>query len=118
MPEWLPGTGFKRTARKWNKTFQEAVNKPFDFVKLQLVSLHIKESLATGIADLDCLNVQASGNALLSFVGGILDEGLTNKVDEEELRYAAVTLYGAGADTVCFLLPTAVDQHYNIAHRQ
>lgn len=100
IPEWLPGAGFKRTARKWNRTFQEAVNKPFDFVKLQLVSLYTKENLATGIAELDCLNVQASGRALPSFVSGVLEKGFTNKDDEEELRYAAVTLYGAGADTV------------------
>lgn len=83
MPEWLPGADFKKTAQKWSETFREVVNKPFDFVKLQLVSLYTKENHTTGIAELDCLNVQASGSALPSFVSGVLEKGLTNQGDEE-----------------------------------
>lgn len=70
------------------------------------------------ISKLDCMNVQASANALPSFVGDVLEKGLANKDDEEKLRYAAVTLYGGGADTVRFLLYTTVDQRFNIIYRQ
>ncbi|KAJ7648324.1 cytochrome P450 [Mycena polygramma] len=29
VPEWIPGAGFKRTARKWKETTRRAVNAPF-----------------------------------------------------------------------------------------
>lgn len=38
LPEWLPGSGFKKTARQWRKTVYRAYNIPFDFVERQMAS--------------------------------------------------------------------------------
>jgi len=84
LPEWLPGAGFKRTARKWRSTLQEFYDKPFEFVKRQM----------------------ATGNSSLSFVEYILENGSVGENDENNLKYAAATLYGAGAETTIVVLAT------------
>ena len=38
MPNWMPGTAFKRTAEEWRGTLMELAEKPFAFVKQQMVS--------------------------------------------------------------------------------
>jgi hypothetical protein len=40
VPDWFPGTGFKRRARHGKKLSTEMVNAPFDMVKQDLVRLH------------------------------------------------------------------------------
>ena len=37
IPEWFPGAGFKRTARKWKEQVQEMVDQPHQWVKEQMV---------------------------------------------------------------------------------
>lgn len=37
LPEWLPGTGFMRTARKWAKDTAAMVDVPYAFTKQQIV---------------------------------------------------------------------------------
>jgi len=39
MPDWLPGTGFKRIAAKWSEDYFSMVNTPFNMVVKGLVSL-------------------------------------------------------------------------------
>jgi hypothetical protein len=39
VPEWFPGAGFKRIAREWNKTVEEMVSAPFQFVQDQMVTI-------------------------------------------------------------------------------
>ena len=44
IPEWVPGATFKKTARQWREVIFESYNKPFYFVKKQMVSkahLHV-----------------------------------------------------------------------------
>lgn len=36
LPEWLPGMGFKKTARDWRKLNFSAANVPYDFVRRQM----------------------------------------------------------------------------------
>lgn len=38
LPEWLPGMGFKETARKWAKATANMIEIPFAFTKKQMVS--------------------------------------------------------------------------------
>jgi hypothetical protein len=38
VPEWFPGTGFKRLAREWHETLEEMVSAPHKFVKDQMVT--------------------------------------------------------------------------------
>ena len=37
LPEWLPGTGFKKIAREWAGTVSDFYDKPYAFVKQQMV---------------------------------------------------------------------------------
>ncbi|KAG6879997.1 hypothetical protein C0992_008204 [Termitomyces sp. T32_za158] len=37
IPAWFPGAGFKRKAKDWAATLVEAVDRPFNFVKHELV---------------------------------------------------------------------------------
>ena len=38
-PEWFPGAGFKRLARKWKNNLEEMVSAPHKFVVSQMVSI-------------------------------------------------------------------------------
>ena len=37
LPDWLPGTGFKKTAKAWKEKLNEVVERPYAFVKHQMV---------------------------------------------------------------------------------
>ena len=38
MPDWFPGTGFKRAALKWRRAVDSAFQAPYEKVKAELVS--------------------------------------------------------------------------------
>lgn len=38
VPDWFPGTGWKRTAREWKAQKDRAVDEPFEWAKAQVVS--------------------------------------------------------------------------------
>jgi len=37
LPEWLPGSGFLKTARLWAKDTAEMVDVPYDYTKQEMV---------------------------------------------------------------------------------
>jgi hypothetical protein len=41
IPDWVPGAGFKRRASAWATTLREMVDLPHNFVKQQMVSVHL-----------------------------------------------------------------------------
>jgi hypothetical protein len=45
LPDWFPGTGFKKTAKAWAETLNEILEKPHRFVKEQLVNIRIHMQL-------------------------------------------------------------------------
>ncbi|EPS35311.1 hypothetical protein H072_11345 [Dactylellina haptotyla CBS 200.50] len=78
LPDWVPGTGFKRIARDYTRTYEDTMNIPYNFAKEQ------KEK---GI-----------GEDRPSYISRLLD---TNP-DEDEIeliKNSAASLYGGGADT-------------------
>ncbi|KAF8655018.1 hypothetical protein AX16_003288 [Volvariella volvacea WC 439] len=78
LPDWVPGTEFKRIARSWASTLSDMVEGPYDFVKQQM---------AQGIAE-------------PSFTSKLLDE-LKDISEEQEfdIKWSAASLYAGGADT-------------------
>jgi len=38
MPLWMPGSGFKKNAMAWKRKMEEFVDRPYEFVKNNLVS--------------------------------------------------------------------------------
>ncbi|KAI5118225.1 hypothetical protein M0805_000721 [Coniferiporia weirii] len=74
LPGWIPGMGFNNTARDWNATITEYINKPFAFARHQM----------------------KTGNATPSFASELLEKNVS---DEHDMKWIAATLYGGGADT-------------------
>jgi cytochrome P450 len=79
LPDWLPGVGFKRTARLWRKTLTDVVNNPYIYVK-QRMSDHSNED---------------------SYVSKLIEQNLPTLGPEEEhaIKWSAASLYTGGADT-------------------
>ncbi|KAF8067055.1 OrdA protein [Lyophyllum atratum] len=78
LPEWLPGMGFMETARTWAKATADMVEVPFSFTKQQI----------------------ATGSAPPSFVANLLeDEDGCSEERSRDIKFAASSMYGAGADT-------------------
>ncbi|QYT01221.1 Cytochrome P450 oxidoreductase OrdA-like protein [Trichoderma simmonsii] len=87
LPDWFPGTAFKKTAREWNKVNHEAANIPYSFVKRQM----------------------ANGTNRPSFVSGLIERystktGILDNDDEDAIKWTAGILYGAGSDTTVAVL--------------
>jgi hypothetical protein len=82
MPEFLPGMGFKQTAREFKDVITHVVNDPVEFVKRQM----------------------AKGDHYKSYVSNLYErvsdgEEVTPE-DEHDVKWSAMALYTGGADTV------------------
>lgn len=78
LPEWLPGMGFMRTARKWAKDTAAMVEVPYALTKKHM----------------------AAGSAPPSFVSSLLEHEDTLSAEQiRDIKFAASSMYGAGADT-------------------
>lgn len=83
LPEGLPGTGYKKTARQWAECNSATADIPFEFVKDQM----------------------AAGRHRPSFVSRIIEKQTTStrqavtQPSEWDIKWAAMSIYGAGADS-------------------
>lgn len=77
LPDWFPGTGFKKTAQEWASTLNQAVEAPYEYVKSQM----------------------AAGAAAPSFTANLLSEPDMNLEREFDIKWSAASLYSGGADT-------------------
>jgi cytochrome P450 len=81
LPDWLPGTAFKQTARLWKQTMTAVAELPYDFAKIR-----------TG----------ESGRTS-SFVSKSIEqaqrEGSFGPEDEHAIKWSAASMYTGGADT-------------------
>ncbi|KAK6331379.1 hypothetical protein TWF730_004461 [Orbilia blumenaviensis] len=76
LPEWLPGMGFKATARRFRKNYVDVQNIPYEFSKAR----------------------KEEGSNKPSYVAGLLD-GNPDDAEIKEIKYSATALYGGGTDT-------------------
>ncbi|KAI9453719.1 cytochrome P450 [Lactarius psammicola] len=77
IPEWFPGGGFHKTAREWRHTLFDMTEKSYGFVLEQM----------------------AKGTAVPNMVTNLLDGRKLSPEEEEEIKWAASSLYAGGADT-------------------
>ncbi|TRX94103.1 hypothetical protein FHL15_004871 [Xylaria flabelliformis] len=79
LPEWMPGTNFKRTAREYRAKMIEMLEAPWEFAK----------------------NRMARGNFEQSYVSDFYRSkgGTLSPKDEYDLKWTALSVYGGGADT-------------------
>ncbi|KAF2425530.1 cytochrome P450 [Tothia fuscella] len=73
LPDWCPGAGFKKTARKLAANLIDSLEKPFAFTRSQMVRKKHAPSIAS--------NVIEQGDS------------------EEVAKWTAFSIYGAGVDT-------------------
>ncbi|GAB1519143.1 hypothetical protein RhiTH_002209 [Rhizoctonia solani] len=76
VPDWLPGAGWKRTAREWRSLKEEAINSPYEWTKAQV----------------------NKGIAQPSVVSSLLQDhsstiGMSPEEKETRIKEAAITLY-------------------------
>ena len=80
LPDWMPGTGFKQTARLWKNTMTDVAEVPYNFAKTRL-----------GEGD------------RMSFVSKSIEqarrEGSFGPEDEHAIKWSAASMYAGGADT-------------------
>lgn len=81
IPDWFPGAGFKQTARYWNQTLMYVINVPFELVKTQMSLGHARTSFVS------------------KSIGQARHEGQFGPDDEHAIKWAAGSMYAAGADT-------------------
>ncbi|KAF8673601.1 cytochrome P450 family [Rhizoctonia solani] len=92
VPDWVPGTGWKRTAREWREQKVKAINTPYEWTKQQISNCLIQSY------------IQAKGDFEHSFLGCLLDdnestgESCTAK-QEKELKELCYTLFVGGTNT-------------------
>ncbi|KAF9522935.1 cytochrome P450 [Crepidotus variabilis] len=79
MPEWLPGTGFLKSARQWRKTIEATADVPYTYTVNQITA----------------------GTASLSFVSTGLEDNEASPSPEylHGLKWTAASMYSGGADT-------------------
>ncbi|KAJ5090659.1 hypothetical protein N7532_009343 [Penicillium argentinense] len=78
LPEWVPGTGFKKIARFNKETILKLTNYPFEFTKWQMRHKENKPSFVS--------------------------ESIKHGEDAEITKWAAGAIYGAGTDTTVGLI--------------
>ncbi|KAF9062871.1 cytochrome P450 [Rhodocollybia butyracea] len=76
VPDWFPGTEWKRIGRSWAKDYWAMVDVPFDFVKKQL----------------------SDGTAKDSFTANWLRQNLSAQ-EELDLKLASGSMFGGGSET-------------------
>lgn len=94
MPDWLPGTSFKRTARLWRSEVLDLVEKPYAYVRKQMKNGVPNRSFVTARLE------------------EMKEEGMTAE-SESVLKWTAAGLYAGGIDTTtsglaCFFLAMTV----------
>ncbi|TPX14009.1 uncharacterized protein E0L32_000403 [Thyridium curvatum] len=88
LPEWFPGTSFKKTARKWKSSIHTVADTPYRSVQRQM----------------------ESGKTPSSYVSRLIesckpeDGGPLDIEDERAIMWSAASLYGAAADTTIISL--------------
>ncbi|KAF5011718.1 hypothetical protein FDECE_2178 [Fusarium decemcellulare] len=79
VPEWMPGTGFKKTAKVFRERLLHSVEDPYNYVREQM----------------------AKGNDDVSYVAGLVKD-VHRKIDPEEesvISWTAASMFNAGTDT-------------------
>ncbi|KAK6526453.1 hypothetical protein TWF694_005039 [Orbilia ellipsospora] len=76
LPDWVPGTGFKETAREYQKNLTTVLDTAYNFTVQQ----------------------KARGSERPSYVSNLLN-GNPDTREKESIKNSAMALYGGGADT-------------------
>ncbi|KAK7029624.1 hypothetical protein VNI00_014322 [Paramarasmius palmivorus] len=84
VPEWVPGTAWKKKATHYHATLQAMLNRPYDMVKEQM----------------------SRGTATSCFVSDLLDTKKSEDENEQSIKWAAAGIYSAAVTETFFLAMT------------
>lgn len=90
----MPGGGFKKVARHFEKTMDHTLSKPFNMVKRQIVRVINTQGK---VYLNDFFRFKSQGDASSSFVRDALEEGTA---DEYDIKWISFSVYLAGSGTV------------------
>ena len=77
LPDWFPGTGFKKTARQWGAELLDVADRPYAFTKQKMTE-----------------------GEHMSFLSQLLEKSDVDAEEKFTNKWSAFSLYAAGADTV------------------
>lgn len=86
LPEWVPGTSFKKTAREWGKLVQSVINVPYVFVRQEMARRAHRPSYVSALIE---QSRETNGEGAIE-----LDEDT-----DDAIKKTAAVMYGGGADT-------------------
>lgn len=84
LPDWFPGTGFKKTARKWKSINEAVIETPYNFVQKQMEKGTYQQT--SYVSE----HIKAHGHG---------DGTGVSKEDASNIQLTATDMYGGGADT-------------------
>jgi cytochrome P450 len=91
-PEWLPGTGFKKTARAWKKTLMSVIEIPFQYAKDQESNGGSESSIVSRL-------LHDQRNRVEGMDGDKSNNQELGKEEAQAIKHTAASLYTGGADT-------------------
>jgi hypothetical protein len=100
LPEWIPGMNFTEKAKPFRRLLDDLADRPHNFVKHQMVRRPTHSSSTSYLCSTPkTVLLKAQGIATPSFTSSQLEQ-CTNDADEHTIKWTALSLYSAGADTV------------------
>ncbi|KAH7335701.1 cytochrome P450 [Rhizoctonia solani] len=91
VPDWFPGTGWKRTAKTWKNDKENALNEPYEWTKSQV---------AAGVAEPSILSALLQEHKLVS--------NLSPEERDRRLKQLGISIYAGGTDSSANLLVSFV----------
>ncbi|KAL8999556.1 MAG: hypothetical protein Q9169_001645 [Polycauliona sp. 2 TL-2023] len=95
LPDWFPGTSYRKTAREWKATNEAAAELPYAFVKRQMA---LKAHRPSYVSDLLQHNMNKTNQKSLDL----------DPADEEAIKWTAVSLYAAGSDSTVAIMQSVI----------
>ncbi|KAE8421204.1 cytochrome P450 [Aspergillus pseudocaelatus] len=94
LPDWFPGTSYRKTAREWKAVNEAAAELPYSFVKRQLARKAHRPSYVS--------------NLLEQYMAKNGNEESLSPADEEAIKWSAVSLYAAGSDSTVAIIESVI----------
>lgn len=94
LPDWFPGTSYRKTAREWKATNEAAAELPYSFVKRQVA--------------LNAHRPSYESNLLQRSMVMIDNDVEFDPADEEAIKWTAASLYVAGADSTVAVIQSVI----------
>ncbi|KAL8982136.1 MAG: hypothetical protein Q9205_003262 [Flavoplaca limonia] len=95
LPDWFPGTSYRKTAQAFKAVNEAAAELPYSFVKRQLP---LNAHRPSYVSDLLQQNLAKTKDGAVSLA----------PADEEAIKWTAVSLYAAGSDSTVAVMQSVI----------